>query len=79
MISSPLALAVAAVLTSQLQGGPPAGGQNATCAALQSCSYVKGRGCQCNFPECQKYNDCCPDVQRCVAHGALFQGGRGPL
>ena len=42
-----------------LEGGAP----NATCAALQSCAYVKGRGCQCNYPECEKYHDCCPDVQ----------------
>lgn len=31
------------------------GDSNTTCAVLQSCSYAKGRACQCNFPECQKY------------------------
>jgi hypothetical protein len=40
---------------------------NASCAAYGSCSYVKGRACQCNLGECSKYNDCCADVQAVCA------------
>ena len=42
---------------------------NGSCATLHSCSYVKGRACQCNLGECAKYNDCCPDVDA-VCHDA---------